>query len=40
LAIFVGNSLVEAAASAILVVAVISVWKQIEKGGKKQGSDL
>lgn len=39
-AIIIGNGLAEAAASAIIVVGVISIWKQIEKGGKKQGSDI
>lgn len=39
-AIVLGNSLAEAAASAIIVVAVVSIWHQIERGGKKEGSDL
>jgi len=40
LAILIGNSLIEAVASALLVLAVVSIWKQIARGGKKQGSDL
>jgi uncharacterized membrane protein len=38
--IILANALPEAAASAILVLAVVSVWHQIERGGKKQGSQL
>ena len=39
-AVLAANGLPEAAASAILVVAVVSIWQGIEKGGKKKGSDL
>ena len=39
-AIVVANGLPEAVASAILVVAVVSIWQGIEHGGKKKGSDL
>jgi len=39
-AIVIGNGLAEAAASAILVVAVVSIWQQVEQGGKKEGSSL
>ena len=39
-AVVVANGLPEAAASAILVVAVVSIWQGIEKGGKKKGADL
>lgn len=39
-AIIVGNGLPEAVVSAILVVAVVSVWQQIERGDKKEGSDI
>jgi uncharacterized membrane protein len=39
-AIILANGLPEAAVSAILVVAVVSIWQQIERGGKKQGADL
>lgn len=38
--IIVGNGLPEAAASAILVLAVVAIWQQIERGGKKEGSDI
>lgn len=38
--IILANGLPEAAASAILVVAVVSIWQGIEKGGKKKGADL
>jgi uncharacterized membrane protein len=38
--ILVANGLPEAAASAILVVAVVSIWWQIEPVGDKQGADL
>jgi len=38
--IIIGNGLPEAAASAILVVAVVSIWQQIERGSGKEGSDL
>lgn len=34
------NGLPEAAVSAILVVAVVSIWLKIERKGKKKGSDL
>jgi uncharacterized membrane protein len=39
-AIILANGLPEAVASAILVVAVVSIWQGIERGGKKKGSDL
>lgn len=39
-AIILINGLPEAVASAILVVAVVSIWQQIERGGHKKGSDL
>lgn len=39
-AIFVANGLPEAAVSAFLVFAVVSVWQQIERKGKKQGSQI
>ncbi|MBG0785204.1 MAG: ECF transporter S component [Anaerolineaceae bacterium] len=39
-AIVVANGLPEAVASAILVVAVVSIWQGIEHGGKKKGADL
>ena len=39
-ALVLANGLPEAAVSAILVLAVVSIWKQVEKGGKKKGSDL
>lgn len=38
--IVLANGLPEAAASAILVVAVVSIWLHIERRGKKKGSDL
>lgn len=38
--IIFSNALPEAAVSAIIVLAVVSVWHQIERGGKKQGSQL
>ncbi|MFP4395143.1 MAG: ECF transporter S component [Anaerolineales bacterium] len=38
-AIIVGNGLPEAAASAIITVAVVAAWEQIEIGGKR-GADL
>ncbi len=38
--IFVANGLPEAAVSAFLVFAVVSVWQQIERKGKKQGSQI
>ncbi len=38
-AIIVGNGLPEAVASAIITVAVVAAWKQIEIGGKR-GADL
>lgn len=40
LGIFIGNSLMEAAASAILVLAVVSIWQQIGKHGQQAGSDI
>lgn len=39
-AIILVNGLPEAAASAILVVAVVSIWQQIDRGKKNKGSDL
>jgi uncharacterized membrane protein len=39
-AIILGNGLAEAAASAIIVLAVVGIWQQIEFGGKKQGADI
>jgi uncharacterized membrane protein len=39
-AILVANGLPEAAVSAFLVFAVVSVWQQVERKGKKQGSQL
>ena len=39
-AIILANGLPEAAVSAILVVAVVSIWKQIDRGKKKEGSNL
>ena len=39
-AIVLANGLPEAVASAILVVAVVSIWQGIERGGKKKGADL
>ena len=38
--IVLANGLPEAVASAILVVAVVSIWWQIERGDKKEGADL
>jgi hypothetical protein len=38
--IILGNGLPEAAAAAILVVSVASIWMRIERGGEKQGSSL
>jgi uncharacterized membrane protein len=38
--IIIANGLPESAVSAILVVAVVTIWQQIEKKGKKTGSDL
>ena len=38
--IVLANGLPEAIASAIIVVAVVSIWWQIERGRKKEGSDL
>ncbi len=38
--IVLANGLPEAAASAILVVAVVNIWWQIEPGGNKKGADL
>ncbi len=38
--IVLANGLPEAVASAILVVAVVSIWWQIERGSKKEGADL
>lgn len=40
LPIVLANGLPEAVASAILVVAVVSIWWQIERGDKKEGADL
>lgn len=40
LPIVLANGLPEAAASAILVLAVVSIWYQIGRSGKKQGSDI
>ena len=39
-AIVLANGLPEAIASAILVVAVVSIWQQIETRGNKEGADL
>lgn len=39
-AIFLGNGIAEAVASALLVVAVVSIWQQIEHRDQKQGSKL
>ncbi len=39
-AIVLANGLPEAAASAILVVAVVSIWQQIDRGKKQEGSSL
>lgn len=38
--IILSNGLIEAIAASILVVSVVSIWQQIERGGKKQGSTL
>lgn len=38
--ILLGNGLPEAAASAILVLSVVAIWKQIERPGQKEGSAL
>ena len=38
--IIFGNGLPEAVASAILVVSVVSIWHQIERHGKNEGSSL
>jgi uncharacterized membrane protein len=38
--IIIGNGLPEAIASAILVLSVVSIWNQIERRGKKEGSSL
>jgi len=38
--IIFANGLPEAAVSAILVVAVVSIWLHIERRGKKKGADL
>jgi uncharacterized membrane protein len=38
--IILGNGLPEAIASAILVLSVVSIWKQIERRGQKEGSSL
>jgi len=38
--ILLANGLPEAAVSAFLVFAVVSVWQQIERKGRKQGSQL
>jgi uncharacterized membrane protein len=38
--IILGNGLPEAIASAILVLSVVAIWMQIERRGKKEGSDL
>ncbi len=40
LAIILANGLPEAAASAILVVAVVSIWQQLDRGKKKAGANL
>ena len=40
LALFVFNGLPEAIASAILVVAVVSIWQQIERRDEKEGSNF
>ena len=39
-AIVLANGLPEAAVSAVLVVAVVAIWWQIERGGRKKGADL
>ncbi len=38
--IILGNGLPESAVSAVLVVAVVSIWKQVGKKGEKGGSDI
>jgi uncharacterized membrane protein len=38
--IILANGLPEAAVSAVLVVAVVSIWQRIERKGDKKGSDL
>lgn len=38
--IIISNGLLEAIAASILVVSVVSIWQQIERRGKKQGSAL
>ncbi len=38
--IILANGLPEAIASALIVVAVVSIWWQIERSGEKEGSDL
>lgn len=38
--IILANGLPEAVVSAVIVVAVVSIWKQIGKQGEKSGSDL
>jgi uncharacterized membrane protein len=40
LPIVIANGLPEAAVSAVLVVAVVSIWQRIEQRGDKKGSDL
>jgi len=40
LPISIANGLPEAAVSAVLVVAVVSIWQRIERKGDKKGSDL
>lgn len=40
LPVILANGLPEAAASAILVLAVVSIWQQIGRNKKKQGSNL
>lgn len=39
-AIIVANGLPEAAASAVIVLAVVSIWLGVERKNKKQGADL
>jgi len=39
-AIILGNGVPEAVASAILVVAVVSIWQQIERRDEKEGSEF
>ncbi len=38
--IILANGLPESIVSAVLVVAIVSIWKQVGKQGKKSGSDL